>query len=557
MELVKSIHIQNFRSARDLIVNDLGALSSFCGVNNSGKSNILKALNLFFNNETDPGDGLDFEVDYNKSMISRKQKRKISVGIKFSLPKYFNFRKELAPVEALLGSTEFSIKKTWDRLSPDPEIYLSGQLVPETDIYKIRQFLDLIKFRYIPNRISPLEIVRSEQSSVADALVKRLKISKDGNTEAFDKFAEQATALTAQLIDRFSLSIPDFATVRLNTPKTWADLIFQLAYQFGDKGEEVDDARQGSGSQSVLMIETLRLVDEDYYKRFGWRQATIWGFEEPETSLHHGLQTQIADLLGHITRDGNSRLQILTTTHSNPILQASDSSIHVMKEAGNSTIIPITEDTDFFDVWSTGVAPWQHPILINERAPLILVEGKTDYTLFRLVQGLVPGGLEFRIGYLNSIDPAAGEGGDDHLVRYLRQNISAVEARPDDAPVIVVFDWDAAKRQADLSKKVPSPKCLSMIWQAGDMNPELGDNFRGIERALSSEFLLSTAADLHIDLLKKDGVYRVHPDDWGALKSEISKRISRGIEPNHLEHIRLYFSRLVEDWKSGELPKLV
>ena len=52
MITIKKITIKNFRS----IVNetiDFSDFNCFVGKNDSGKSNVLKALNLFFNGKTD------------------------------------------------------------------------------------------------------------------------------------------------------------------------------------------------------------------------------------------------------------------------------------------------------------------------------------------------------------------------------------------------------------------------------------------------------------------------------------------------------------------------
>ncbi len=55
------MEIRNFRSIQHLIINtNLNDLNVFVGKNDIGKSNILRALNLFFNNETDLGKKLNF-----------------------------------------------------------------------------------------------------------------------------------------------------------------------------------------------------------------------------------------------------------------------------------------------------------------------------------------------------------------------------------------------------------------------------------------------------------------------------------------------------------------
>lgn len=63
MITIKSVHIRNFRSIVDETIN-LTDFNCFVGKNDSGKSNVLKALNLFFNGETDFNTAFDFKSDY-------------------------------------------------------------------------------------------------------------------------------------------------------------------------------------------------------------------------------------------------------------------------------------------------------------------------------------------------------------------------------------------------------------------------------------------------------------------------------------------------------------
>ncbi|HWZ66824.1 MAG TPA: AAA family ATPase [Stellaceae bacterium] len=45
---LSAVHIQNFRSVKDAIVEDIDDFNVFIGKNNSGKSNLLSAIHAFF-----------------------------------------------------------------------------------------------------------------------------------------------------------------------------------------------------------------------------------------------------------------------------------------------------------------------------------------------------------------------------------------------------------------------------------------------------------------------------------------------------------------------------
>ncbi|WP_033168634.1 AAA family ATPase [Clostridium sp. KNHs205] len=61
--LISSVQIKNFRSIRNetLKVNNFNI---FVGLNDAGKSNFLKPLNLFFNNQTDYNTPFNFSIDF-------------------------------------------------------------------------------------------------------------------------------------------------------------------------------------------------------------------------------------------------------------------------------------------------------------------------------------------------------------------------------------------------------------------------------------------------------------------------------------------------------------
>ena len=44
---LKKIHIKNFKSLKDVEIDDIGDLNIFIGKNNSGKSNIFEAIKIF------------------------------------------------------------------------------------------------------------------------------------------------------------------------------------------------------------------------------------------------------------------------------------------------------------------------------------------------------------------------------------------------------------------------------------------------------------------------------------------------------------------------------
>jgi len=98
---IREILIKNFRSIVNLVL-PARDFNMFVGLNDVGKSNILKALNLFFNGQTDENSDFNFNIDYSKLTPERSNKAKeIIVQLKFEIPS--NYR----------DAGEFTWKKVW------------------------------------------------------------------------------------------------------------------------------------------------------------------------------------------------------------------------------------------------------------------------------------------------------------------------------------------------------------------------------------------------------------------------------------------------------------
>jgi len=84
---IKEVIIKNFRSIRSLTLTTRD-LNILVGFNDVGKSNILRALNLFFNDQTDNGVNYDFKKDFTylfppKAILLRRLKSSYDLMFQF------------------------------------------------------------------------------------------------------------------------------------------------------------------------------------------------------------------------------------------------------------------------------------------------------------------------------------------------------------------------------------------------------------------------------------------------------------------------------------------
>jgi len=92
MKLIEYIYIDRFRSFRKETIENLSSFSIISGKNNSGKSNILRALSLFFTDEIEPGVILDMQRD---CCAGKNEKKQIQIEIKFDLARNINIQKTI------------------------------------------------------------------------------------------------------------------------------------------------------------------------------------------------------------------------------------------------------------------------------------------------------------------------------------------------------------------------------------------------------------------------------------------------------------------------------
>ena len=549
MRLISKIEISGFRSIQQIKVPVIGDFTAFAGLNNAGKSNILRAMNAFFNGQTDDGKRLDVDNDYYRPDLQKKKAKEIRVKISFSLPEHFKFRKGLESVEKLLGNRAFEITKVWRRREPLPIYQLNDNNLSLEDQLKIDHFLQLISFRYIPNRVLPVDVVRKEHQALRDVLVRRLGRKAKGHDAAFKAIQETSESMIESLVRRLVEASPDIGSVRLATPTSWADMAFTFGYQLGHDGIEVDDSVQGSGIQSLLMLETLYLIDKDYFQKFGWRQAAIWSIEEPESSLHTSLEARVASYLSSISQDTSSRLQVLCTTHSDLMIQYATTPIVVTKTGWTTDCTPVGNVHDALEKLSrSGISRWVHPILHYPLDPIILIEGKYDAAFLEEAFKHIRPKNTVRVTYLEKLERNGNAtGGVDDLLKYVKSNVQAIKARPSKAPIIIVLDWDAAKKAKEFKKHfhADDPFCV-LSWPDIAFNPKLNQSFRGIERHYSDR-IIETAKKGGATIYRSNkGVCSIANEDRSQVKTKLFEIVKRGLQEKDLEHAREFIEKILD-----------
>ncbi len=529
MHLITSINIEGLRSIQSQQLPSTGALNALVGRNSSGKSNTLRALNVFFNGVIEPGKPIDFARDHYEQTPRKRKKKRIYVGINFSLPSNFNFRKELSPLKAL--GTEFSIARVWEldqlrRPADHLEVEVQGQKINNGEELG-RQFLSLITYRYIPNRTVPSDILRDESQAIASSIFGRMKGDQHASallaslTDAAKRMLTEAS--TSLLTSGSPLSDPS-----VSTAETIGEMLTMAGFQArGQHGFAVQDEDWGAGHQSFFLYQVLKALDTSYGRFFGWKQATIWGVEEPEAALHRDLESRLAEHFRTWCFDSDTKLQIFVTTHSPIFTMAADSGYWVELNGGESTFenLSIPELTRAAEV--RGVGGWVHPILYFPWSPVVLTEGPIDSAVLAHVARLA-GFDHIRFVCLPELDTTEKRGGKDKIVTFLKNSLGLVQNRAKEAPLIVLLDWEVSdqdlKKTRDAYGSGGDRYVLRM--NASHCNSLMGSDFKGIERFYPPECVIDAHSAGELILGVRSGKpYSISKEQLESGKGHLRRRV--------------------------------
>ena len=557
MKLITEVEIKNFRSIKKCNISDIKDFNSLYGLNNSGKSNILRALNLFFNNETDDGKEFDFDTDFHIAPKKTKKRKEIRISVIFVLPKNFKFREKMKKIEKFVlknktnrKNRKIKIEKIFRKEYYGPDkINLNNKPVKDTDFRNIDRFLEVINFRYIPNRVLPVEIMKKETNNIKKAITRKLnklKRDKEKIEEATENLSKAIKETSGKLIKPISEAFKQIYqgnhSIELVTPSSIKDLISTSSYFINTDDTKIKDVYQGSGIQSFLMFHTLNLIDNDYTQQFGWKQATIWAVEEPESSLHSDLEIHLADFLFKTVIEQGSRLQFFCTTHSTMFAIHSQKSILVEKLLNDTTCRSVESKNIYAEAAKSGISPYSHPLLHFLNENIILCEGKTDVVFIEKIFDLLElDRTTFRITCLQDLDNTDKTGGVESIIKYLKENKHLISFKQ--RKIVLLLDWDTTKN-VEQSLSDESLNTVSVIKWPEDIVKKEIKKLKGIESLYPVKFIDEAyeSGKFKDALLqnKKDGHYHYtkYSKNHNELKNYLSNEIKNKLLKKEIKHLK-------------------
>ncbi|MDH0091656.1 ATP-binding protein [Achromobacter mucicolens] len=293
------MRVQNFRSLAEADI-ELHDYTALVGLNDSGKSNLLRALNLFFNGHTDLDQPLVFENDFSQQarLIAKKAKQ-IEIEVEFTPPK--NYR----DADHVIWKKVYRADSTTPYLDQvyrkDGREFSRGSRTE----YWIRH----LAFEYVPavrGKSFFSSLKRRLHATLADTVAPKLTGASTtflSSLRAEVKKIEQDSHRLLQLKTEFSL------------PSDLGDLFEALEFNSADGHTKTALHYRGDGIQGRHVPLILKFLADQRKTNSAMGKPpseTIWGYEEPENNLELSKQIDMATEFATYA----SAVQILVSTHS-------------------------------------------------------------------------------------------------------------------------------------------------------------------------------------------------------------------------------------------------
>lgn len=400
--MISQISIRNFRSIASA---DISAswITTLVGANDAGKSNVLRALNLFFNGETNPGEKFDFKRDFNQFAETRSRRAsQTEVRIRFQLPE--SYRRPDQP-------EEIEWRKIWRQEGEvsrmETRTFADGSEFPIRS--RIPALLDRIRFTYVP-AIKDRAFFADLQGRLYDVLS---SVAEGPLKESASAFQTQLGQQLADLLITLQTTFGAEATMRL--PDNLREIFESLEINSGD----IPLSRRGDGVKIrhiPMILKFIAVKRDELLTRGGVRYTHLWGFEEPENNVEMSSAFKMANEFVELISE-KDHFQLLITTHS-PIFyrldhyqpEASEWLLtHFVSKADKETKIDTRAPEEVDE--SMGLMPIVAPFVAQAKAkydrlnaqfsemkkiasqqrPTIFVEGQTDQTVFARAWDLYSG----------------------------------------------------------------------------------------------------------------------------------------------------------------------
>ncbi|ESY95932.1 AAA family ATPase [Mesorhizobium sp. LNHC229A00] len=475
---IRQIHVENFRSIQRITI-PASKLSIFVGKNDCGKSNILRALNLFFNGVTNPGKAFVFDDDYNLFVPDRaKVAKEVVVRLELDIPtSYRATNGEIIIWEKRWRAGGLHSNEYWgNRLTTNRrgrEVRTNVDIPEKSNAHTL---LRQIEFEYVPaiKDAGYFDDLRGRiYAIIAEVAARTFRTS---STAFEDSIGEHLADLTTGIGHALGFE------TRLALPRDLSHIFQRLDFLGGAKGISLNHRGDGIKCRHIpLILKFMTEKKRSLQGRGAPPYSFIWAYEEPENNLEFASAVELASQLSGFARDGVA--QILLTTHS-PVFydlndttaaqvscshifrdtdergsEASDSASEVDEKMGTMALLAPRVKELVQDVRGQVEARVAAEQLARQNRPKIFVEGESDRIILQRCATVFHPARAALVDFETKRDGA----GHSYVIDMLNGWRSQHKHHPGGPRAAGVLDWDAVEMKNAWnagSGNVNSAKCF-------------------------------------------------------------------------------------------------
>lgn len=344
---IKSVKINNFRTLLNFEMEFDSTFQIIAGANNSGKSNLLRALNIFFNEGYEDSNYFEREKDLSYHILKgtgsispayiqvdlflEKEEIKRIKG----LDKYIHNKNIVSTIAYYDGDLSGWYHSNSDGSFPVQKELKKGQNEIVNYTHPIYRLFKRTQFIYIPaqydisskiNKLVADDILPSMVDTYGNTgltgKVKDLKKKIDEVDELTKKILEEKNSLISESFRNVLREFPEIQAgmkpedysleVALTGESLTEILSKRIALNVKDAAH-VDVDSKGSGIQKLILITLLEYFSKDVKAKARYTNPfIIWAIDEPETYMQPKLQKKIREIFNDVSKTH----QVICTTHS-------------------------------------------------------------------------------------------------------------------------------------------------------------------------------------------------------------------------------------------------
>jgi len=537
---INHVHIKNFRSIKDLNFwfPEIG-LMILVGVNNAGKSNIVRAINNILGESwwgkniddsdyymRDPNNAIEIAIQFDNG-------REVAFNSSEGWPQYYDengyqFRSNQRNVKDDFPSTYLAAERSISKTLSFSKWELMGKVA--------QSFNRLVK------SAGKEEALINKFNEVMDIL---------DEIEEFKQFKEDFvrffTEMQADTPYKLKIDFKPF------TPLNYFKTLNILANDetLGDEFD-IDPQELGEGTKNLIIFSLLR----SYAKNFRQEAQGLLIVEEPEIYLHPQAQRHLLKVFQEIVK--NSNIQILITTHSSSFIETEhfENIGLVYKSSEEGTKIRQVSKRELVDFSNLTGARSSSTVENIEQFYAITSDDKLKEAFFAKKVILVEGDTEEIClpELLKDFDLDAqgisiiGVEGKNQLPKYWRLFYKFK------IPMLIIFDNDIEK-DADKRNNETIANCFDIsieeIEQHFDIYQEFEDrrfnqkliafenNFETALQREFAQFCLENGVENRLNEFEREAIR------LGLRKAQKSRHVIKLIQQNYPKFSPLFISQIV------------